>query len=65
VSDGLLASSDRLKSSQSEQVEGFRPQRRHRSGAVAAIAMGVLMQLSFTDPVPALIQVMARPWLIS
>ncbi len=54
MSYGLHAGSDRLKSSQSEQVEGCRAQRRHRSGAVAPVAMGVLVQLGVTDPVPAL-----------
>lgn len=49
----LHTGSDPLKSSQSEQVEGCRPQRRHRSGAVPPVAMGVLVHLGVTDPVPA------------
>jgi len=54
VNFGLHTGTDRLKSSQSEQVEGCRPQRRHCSGAVAPVAMGVLMQQGVADPVPAL-----------
>ncbi len=50
---GLHPCSNRLKSSQSEQVEGCRSQRRHRSGIVAPVAMVVLVQLGVTDPVPA------------
>ena len=50
----LDAFQDRLKSSQSEQVEGCRAQRRHCSGAVAPITVGVLIELGVTDPVPAL-----------
>lgn len=38
--------------SQSELVGGCRPQSRHRSGPVAPLAMGVLVQLGVTDPVP-------------
>lgn len=53
MSYGLHAGSDRLKTSQSDQVEGCRPQRRHRSGPFAPVAMGVLVQLGVTDPVPA------------
>ena len=50
---GLHPCSNRLKSSQLEQVEGCRPQRCHRSGTVAPVAMVVLVQLGVTDPVPA------------
>jgi hypothetical protein len=50
----LHARSDRLKPRQAQQVESRRPQRGHRAGAVAAVAVGVLMELGVTDPVPAL-----------
>ncbi len=49
----LHAGPDRLKAGQPQQVES-RPQRRHRAGAVAAVVVGVFMELGVTDPVPAL-----------
>ena len=54
MSYGLHAGSDGLKAAQSQQVEGYRPQRRHRPSSIAPVAMGVLIELGVTDPVPAL-----------
>ena len=50
----LHAGADRLIPGQSEQVQSCRAQRGHRSGAIAQIAVGVLMELGITDPVLAL-----------
>ena len=50
----LQAGADRLKSIQPQQIQGCRPQRGQRTGAVAPVAMGVLMELGLADPVPAL-----------
>ena len=50
----LHAAPDRLKATQPQQVQGCGPQRGHRSGAIAPVAMGVLLQLGVADPVPAL-----------
>jgi hypothetical protein len=49
----LNSGSDRLKPSQPQQVQRRGAQRGHGSGAIAAIAVGVLMELGVEDPVPA------------
>ena len=49
----LHPASNRLKTGQSQQVEGCRSQRGHCSGAIAPVAMGVLVELCVADPVPA------------
>ena len=50
----LHPASNRLKTGQSQQVEGCRSQRGHCSGAIAPVAMGVLVELCVADPVPTL-----------
>ena len=50
----LHPGSNRLKNDQPRQVEGCRSQRGHRSSAIAAIAVRVLVELDVPDPVPAL-----------
>ena len=50
----LHARADRLIPGQSEQVESCRAQRGHCSRAITPVAVGVLMELCVTDPVPAL-----------
>jgi len=45
---------DRAEASQSQQVHRRRAQRGHYSGDIAPVAVGVLMELGVTDPVPAL-----------
>jgi len=44
----------RLKAAQTQHVEGCRLQRCHDTSAIAAVAVGVLMELGVTDPGPAL-----------
>jgi len=53
VTHRLQAGADRLKSIQPQQIQACRPQRSQRTGAVAPVAMGVLMELGIADPVPA------------
>jgi len=48
----LHARADRPKSSQAHQVERFGSQRGHHSGAVAPLAVGILIGLAIADPVP-------------
>jgi hypothetical protein len=50
----LHASPDRLKPSQAHQVQGGGAQRGHHAGAIAPVAVGVLMELGVADPVPTL-----------
>ena len=50
----LQASPDRAKPSQPQQVHRCRAQGGHHSSAIAPVAVGVLMELGVTDPVPAL-----------
>ena len=50
----LNSGSDRLKPRQPQQVQGSGSQRGQRAGAIASVAMGVLMELGVADPVPAL-----------
>ena len=50
----LNSCSDRLKPSQPQQVQRRGAQRGHGSGAIAAVSVGVLMELGVADPVPAL-----------
>lgn len=50
----LQAGADRLKTMQPQQVQGGCPQRGQRTGTVAPVAMGSLMELGVADPVPAL-----------
>jgi hypothetical protein len=57
----LHAGPDRLKSRQSQQVEGCRPQRGYGSGAVASIAVLLFMELGVTDPVDGSWAPEARP----
>jgi hypothetical protein len=46
---------DLLKATQPQElVQVCVPQRGHRSGAIAQVAMGFLLQLGFAYPVPAL-----------
>ena len=49
----LNARTDRSESSQSQQVESCGSQRGHGSGAIAPVAMGILVELGVADPVPA------------
>jgi len=49
----LNSGSDRPKSSQAQQVQGSGSKRGHHSGAIAPVAVGVLMKLGVADPVPA------------
>ena len=49
----LHAGLDRRKSTQPQQVQGCGPQRGDRLGAIAPVAMGVLLQLGVADPIPA------------
>ena len=50
----LDATTDREKSSQPQPVENCRSQRGQRSGAIAVVTLGVLMELGVADPLPAL-----------
>ena len=50
----LQAGADRLKTIQPQKVEGGRPEAGQRTGTVATVAMGILMELGISDPVPAL-----------
>jgi len=50
----LHASPDRSESRQAQQVESCGSQRGHRSGAITAVTVGILMELGVADPVPAL-----------
>ena len=50
----LDASPDRAKPRQAQQVQGGGAQRGHHSSAIAPVAVGVLVELGVTDPVPAL-----------
>lgn len=50
----LHPSADRLKTSQPQQVECCSLQAGQRTSAIAAVAVGVLVDLGVTDPVPAL-----------
>ena len=50
----LHARADRPESRQAQQVESCSSQRGHGSGAVAPVAVGILMELGVTDPVPGL-----------
>ena len=50
----LHSGADRLKAGQPQQVERCCTQRGHRAGAVALVAVGVLVELGVSDPVPAL-----------
>ncbi len=54
MSYGLHAGSDRLKPTQSEQVEGCRLDRGHRPSSIAPVAVGILMELGVANPLPAL-----------
>ena len=47
-------SADRLKTSQPQQVECCSSQAGQRTSAIAPVAVGVLVELGVTDPVPAL-----------
>ena len=49
----LDARADRLKPSQAQQVESWGSQRGHHSGAIAPLAVGILVELGVADPVPA------------
>jgi len=49
----LHARADRPESSQAQQVESCSSQRGHGSPAIAPVAMGVLVELGVTNPVPA------------
>ena len=49
----LHPSPNRLKAGQPQQVQRRGAQRGHGSGAIAAVAVGVLMELGVADPVPA------------
>ena len=50
----LHAGANRLKTAQPQQIERSRTQRGHHPSAIAAVAVGVLVELGVTDPVPAL-----------
>jgi hypothetical protein len=50
----LHPKADRLKTSQPRQVECCSSQAGQRTSAVAPVAVGILMELAVTDPVPAL-----------
>ena len=50
----LHAGADRLKTSQPQQVECCSSQAGQRTSAIAPVAVGVLVELGVTDPVPAL-----------
>ena len=50
----LHAGANRLKTAQPQQIERCRTQRGHHPSAIAAVAVGVLVELGVTDPVPAL-----------
>ena len=49
----LNSGTDRLKPSQPQQVQSGGAQRGHHACAIAQVAVGVLMELGITDPVPA------------
>ena len=49
---GLHSSADRSKPSQPQQVQRRCSQRGHRAGAIAAVPVGVLMELGVADPLP-------------
>jgi len=53
VHHGLHPSADRPKPSQPQQVQRRCSQRGHRAGTIAAVTVGVLMELGVADPVPA------------
>jgi len=50
----LNSGSDRPKPSHPQQVQGSGSQRGHHTGAIAAIPVGILVELGVADPVPAL-----------
>ncbi len=50
----LHPSADRLKTSQPQQVECCSSQAGQRTSAITPVAVGVLVELGVTDPVPAL-----------
>lgn len=50
----LQSGANRLKSSQSQQVQGGGSQRGHHAGPFAPVAVTILMELGVTDPMPAL-----------
>jgi hypothetical protein len=50
----LHTSSDRVKPSQLQQVEGCSPQRGHSTSPIAAEAVRILVELGVANPVPAL-----------
>ena len=50
----LQSGANRLKSSQSQQVQSGGSQRGHHAGPIAPEAVGILTELGVTDPVPAL-----------
>ena len=50
----LHPGSNRLKAGQPQQVQRRGAQRGHGSGAIAAVTVGVLVELGVADPVPAL-----------
>ena len=50
----LDASADRAKVIESQQVEPCCAQGGHHAGAIAAITVGILVELGVMDPVPAL-----------
>jgi len=54
VTHRLQAGAHRLKTFQPQQVQCGCPQRGQRTGTVAPVAMGVLMELAVADSVPAL-----------
>ena len=45
---------DRLKPFESQQVQGSRLESGHRTGTVAPVAIGVLLELGIADTVPTL-----------
>jgi hypothetical protein len=50
----LNSSADRAEASQTQQVQGGGAQRGHHAGAIAPIAVGILMELGVPDSVPTL-----------
>ena len=54
----LHTGANRLKTAQPQQIERCGSQRGHHPSAIAAVAVGVLVELGVTDPVPAL----NAPW---
>ncbi len=51
----LHSGSNRPEPSQPQQVQGGSTQRGHHAGAIAAVAVGILVELGVADPVPALV----------